>query len=197
MENQSFPFVVIGLGNPGREYRETRHNIGFMVIDRLCRAMGISLTRVQSKALTGVGVLEGKKVVVGKPQTFMNLSGQSVSGLIRFYKTPLDQLIVAHDDLDLPLGTIRLRPGGGSAGQKGMVSIIQQLGSQDFARLRVGIGRPPGRMDPSAFVLQKFTAGEMDLVDRVLDRALAAVRIFVTEGLDAAMNQHNGALAEK
>ncbi len=197
MENQEFPFIIVGLGNPGREYRDTRHNIGFMVIDRLCKVMGISLTRVQSKALMGIGVLEGKKIVVGKPQTFMNLSGQSVSGLIRFYKTPLDQLMVAHDDLDLPLGTVRLRPGGGSAGQKGMASIIQQLGTQDFARLRMGIGRPPGRMDPAAFVLQKFTADEMVLVDQVLDRAVAAVRTFVTQGLDAAMNQHNGNLVEK
>jgi PTH1 family peptidyl-tRNA hydrolase len=197
MENQNFPYVIVGLGNPGREYRDTRHNIGFMVIDRLCRVMGIRLARVQSKALMGVGILEGKKLVLGKPQTYMNLSGQSVSGLLRFYKTPLDQLLVTHDDLDLPLGTIRLRPGGGSAGQRGMASIIQQLGTQDFARLRMGIGRPPGRMDPAAFVLQKFTPAEQDLVDQVLDRAMAAVRTFLTEGLDAAMNQHNGSLAEK
>jgi len=197
MENQDFPFVVIGLGNPGREYKDTRHNIGFMVIDRLCKVMGVSLTRVQSKALVGVGVLEGKKIVLGKPQTFMNLSGQSVSGLLRFYKPPLSQLLVAHDDLDLPLGTIRLRPGGGAGGQKGMISIIQQLGTQDFARLRVGIGRPPGRMDPAAYVLQKFSADEQAVVDLVLDRAVSAVRAFVAEGLAAAMNLYNGSLVEK
>jgi PTH1 family peptidyl-tRNA hydrolase len=197
MENMSFPFLVIGLGNPGREYRDTRHNIGFSVIDRLCKVMGISLSRMQSKALVGMGTFEGRKMVVAKPQTFMNLSGQSVGGLVRFYKTPLEQLIVAHDDLDLPLGTLRLRPGGGSAGQKGMGSIIQQLGTQDFARLRLGIGRPPGQMDPAAYVLQRFSASEQDMLDQIMDRAESAVRVFVREGLSPAMNQYNGSLQEK
>jgi peptidyl-tRNA hydrolase, PTH1 family len=198
MENQpTYPFLMVGLGNPGREYRETRHNIGFMIIDKLCKAMAVSLTRMQSKALVGMGTLEGCKLVVAKPQTYMNLSGQSVSGLMRFYKVPLDQLIVAHDDLDLPLGTIRIRPGGGSAGQRGMASIIQQLGTQEFARLRLGIGRPPGQMDPAAYVLQRFSTSEQKMVDLVLDRALEAVRTFVREGLDMAMNQYNGNLSEK
>ncbi|HEX9019010.1 MAG TPA: aminoacyl-tRNA hydrolase, partial [Anaerolineaceae bacterium] len=132
MEEQRLPYLVIGLGNPGREYRETRHNIGFMVIDKLCAELGVSLGRVQSKALVGIGKMEGQKIILAKPQTFMNLSGQAVGGLMRFYKVPISQLIIAHDDLDLPLGSIRLRPGGGSAGQKGMGSIIQQLGTQDF-----------------------------------------------------------------
>ncbi len=195
MENQNLPYLVVGLGNPGREYRDTRHNIGFMVIDQLCKEMGVSMTRVQSKALVAVGKLEGQKVILAKPQTFMNLSGQAVGGLMRFYKMPLDQVMVAHDDLDLPLGTLRLRPGGGSAGQKGMESIIQQLGTQNFARLRMGIGRPPGQMEPAAYVLQHFTRAEQDVVGLVLDRAVAAVRTFVREGLDAAMNQYNGSLA--
>jgi peptidyl-tRNA hydrolase, PTH1 family len=197
MENLVFPFLVIGLGNPGREYKDTRHNIGFQVIDRLCKVMGISLSRMQSKALVGLGTLEGCRVVVAKPQTFMNLSGQSVGGLVRFYKAPLEQVIIAHDDLDLPLGTLRLRPGGGSAGQKGMASIIQQLGTQDFARLRMGIGRPPGQMDPAAYVLQRFSSGEQDLLEQVLDRAEAAVRTFVRDGLNSAMNNHNGSVQEK
>jgi peptidyl-tRNA hydrolase, PTH1 family len=197
MENQISPFLVVGLGNPGRQYRDTRHNIGFMVIDILCKEMGISLTRMQSKALVGMGSLEGQKVVVAKPQTFMNLSGQSAGGLAKFYKVPAPQIIVAHDDLDLPLGTIRLRPGGGSAGQKGVASIIQQLGTQDFPRLRLGIGRPPGQMNPSAFVLQKFTNTEQEIVNLVMDRALGAVRTFIRDGLDAAMNQYNGSLQEK
>ena len=197
MENQNLPYLVVGLGNPGREYRDTRHNIGFMVIDQLCKEMGVSMTRVQSRALVAVGKLEGQKVILAKPQTFMNLSGQAVGGLMRFYKTPLDQVMVAHDDLDLPLGTLRLRPGGGSAGQKGMESIIQQLGTQNFARLRMGIDRPPGQMEPAAYVLQHFTRAEQDVVGLVLDRAVAAVRTFVREGLDAAMNQYNGALQER
>jgi len=196
MENQNSPFIIVGLGNPGRQYRNTRHNIGFMVIDRLCSVMGISLARMQSKALIGSGTLDGRKIIVGKPQTYMNLSGQSVSGLLRFYKTSIEQLLVAHDDLDLPLGTLRLRPSGGSAGQKGMDSIIQQMGTQEFARLRMGIGRPPGRISPAAFVLQKFTESEQELVDLVLDRAVAAVRTWIAEGIEAAMNQHNGSLAE-
>jgi PTH1 family peptidyl-tRNA hydrolase len=197
MENQNLPYLVVGLGNPGREYRDTRHNIGFMLIDQLCKALGVSMGRVQSKALVAVGMLEGRKIIMAKPQTYMNLSGQSVGGLVRFYKTPHEQIIVAHDDLDLPLGTIRLRPGGGSAGQKGMQSIIQQLGTQNFARLRLGIGRPPGQMDPAAYVLQPFSRAEQELLDMVLPRAVSAVRTFVCEGLDAAMNQHNGSLQER
>ena len=197
MDNQNFPFLVVGLGNPGREYRDTRHNIGFMVIDELCKSLGISLSRVQSKALIAVANLEGQKVVLAKPQTFMNLSGQAVSGLARFYKVPVEQLIVAHDDLDLPLGSIRLRPGGGSAGQKGINSTIQQLGTQNFARLRLGIGRPPGQMDPSAYVLQRFSSAEQEVLALVMDRAAAAVRTFVRYGLETAMNQYNGTLEEK
>lgn len=197
MAEQTFPYLIIGLGNPGREYRDTRHNVGFMVIDQLCKVLGVSLTRLQSKALTGSGTLEGQKIIVAKPQTFMNLSGQSASGLIRFYKVPLEHLIIAHDDLDIPLGTLRIRPGGGSAGQRGMASIIQQLGTQDFARLRIGIGRPPGRMDPSDYVLEKFVGAELGMLDLVLDRAVAAVRTFVRDGLDMAMNQFNGSLVEK
>lgn len=197
MENQSAPFLLVGLGNPGREYRNTRHNIGFMAIDRLCKAAGISLSRVQSKALVGVGQFEGRRIVLAKPQTFMNLSGQAVNGLVRFYKVPLEQVMVAHDDLDLPLGTLRLRPGGGSAGQKGVASIIQQLGTQEFNRLRLGIGRPPGRMDASAYVLQAFSASEQEMLDLVLDRAVAAVQTYIRFGLDTAMNQYNGSLQEQ
>lgn len=196
METQIAPFLIIGLGNPGRQYADTRHNIGFSVIDRLCKEMRISLSRMQSKALVGVGSLEGCRVVVAKPQTFMNLSGQSVGGLVRFYKTPLEQVMIAHDDIDLPLGTLRLRPGGGAAGQKGMVSIIQHLGTQEFARLRLGVGRPPGQMDPAAYVLQRFSTAELELVSIILDRGVAAVRAFVREGLNSAMNQYNGSLPE-
>jgi peptidyl-tRNA hydrolase, PTH1 family len=197
MQNENGPFLVIGLGNPGREYRDTRHNIGFMVIDQLCKSLGVSMTRVQSRALIASGTMEGQKIILAKPQTFMNLSGQSVSGLMRFYKTPVDRLIVAHDDLDLPLGNIRLRPGGGSAGQKGMGSIIQHLGTQDFSRLRLGIGRPPGQMDAAAYVLQRFTSVEQEILGLVLDRAVAAVRTYTREGLNAAMNLYNGSQQEK
>ncbi len=197
MENQNLPYLVIGLGNPGREYRETRHNIGFMVIDQLCKVLGISMTRMQSRALVALGTLEGQKIILAKPQTFMNLSGQAVGGLVHFYKVPLDHLIIAHDDIDLPLGTLRLRPGGGSAGQKGMESIIQQLGTQNFSRLRLGVGRPPGQKEAANYVLQSFSRSEQELVDLVLERATAAVRTFIRDGLNTAMNQYNGNLQEK
>ncbi len=197
MEQSSAPFLIVGLGNPGREYRETRHNVGFMLIDRICKEYSVSLSRVQSKALVGLGSLEGQRIVLAKPQTFMNLSGQAVSALVRFYKVPLHQLLIAHDDLDLPFGTLRIRPGGGAGGQKGVASTIQQLGSPDFARLRIGIGRPPGQMDAAAYVLQKFLNGELSTLDLVLDKAVAAAQTFLRSGLDPAMNQYNGKVEEQ
>ncbi len=145
--------MIVGLGNPGREYRETRHNIGFMVVDTFAAKHEIKLSKVQNKAIVGIGKIGETKVILVKPQTYMNLSGQAVSALVRFYKIPLGNLVVAHDDVDLPFGVIRMRPGGGSAGQKGINSIIERVGSQDFPRLRMGVGRPPGQMDAAAYVL--------------------------------------------
>jgi PTH1 family peptidyl-tRNA hydrolase len=190
-------FLIVGLGNPGREYRDTRHNAGFMVVDRLCESFGIRLSRLQSKALIGTGAWDGRRMVLAKPQTYMNLSGQCVTSLLRFYKTPLDQLLVVHDDLDLPLGTLRLRPGGGSAGQRGLASIIQQLGTQEFPRLRVGIGRPPGQMDPADYVLERFTASDRVVIPLLLDRAVDAVKDFLQFDLSHAMNNFNGALEKE
>jgi PTH1 family peptidyl-tRNA hydrolase len=192
----SAPFLIAGLGNPGREYRENRHNIGFMLVDRLSQALSISVGKVQNKALTGSGKYAGQKVILVKPQTYMNLSGQSISSLARFYKVPPVQILVAHDDLDLTLGTLRLRPGGGSGGQKGIASTIEQMGTADFPRLRIGIDRPPGQMDAAAYVLQNFTAKEREFVDAALDRAVKAVQLFIERGLDAAMNLYNGAPKE-
>lgn len=197
VEQTNAPYLLVGLGNPGREYRDTRHNVGFMVIDRVSKTAGIGLSRVQSKAIVGVGSFGGQRLVLAKPQTFMNLSGQSVAALVRFYKVPLAQILIAHDDLDLPVGTLRLRPSGGSAGQKGVASTIQQLGTQDFGRLRIGIGRPPGQMDPAAYVLRSFSSGEQPLVDEVLERAVSAVETFLRQGMEAAMNQFNGSLQER
>ena len=196
-EESGVPIVLVaGLGNPGREYRENRHNIGFMLVDRLCRVLLITPGKVQSKAIIATGQYAGKKIILAKPQTFMNLSGQSASGLMRFYKIPHERLLLAHDDLDLPLGTIRLRPGGGAGGQKGVASTIQQLGTQNFARLRLGIGRPPGQMDPAAYVLQDFSRQEKDVVELVLDRAAKAALTFIESGLEPAMNLYNGNLKE-
>ena len=149
-----FPFLIIGLGNPGREYAQTRHNVGFMLIDRLAVRLNAHGLKMQAKAIVTDARYGEQKILLAKPQTFMNLSGQAVQGLIHFYKLPLDHVLVAHDDLDLPFCTLRMRPGGGAGGQKGIKSTIDQLGTNEFARLRLGIDRPPGRMDPAAYVLQ-------------------------------------------
>jgi PTH1 family peptidyl-tRNA hydrolase len=146
---------------------------------------------MESKALVTKGDYQGRRVVLAKPQTYMNLSGQAAKGLVNFYKIPLSNFLVAYDDVDLPLGTIRLRPGGGSAGQRGMASIIERLGTQEFPRLRVGIGRPPGRMEAAAYVLQDFSASEKALLAEALDRATQAIQVFIVEGLEAAMNRFN------
>jgi PTH1 family peptidyl-tRNA hydrolase len=185
-------FLIVGLGNPGREYKDNRHNVGFMLMDRLMVRFNASMNRLQAKALVTSLTYEGKKLILAKPQTYMNLSGQSIQGLARFYKIPLENMIVAHDDLDLPFGTIRIRPGGGPGGQKGVASTIERLGSKDFPRLRIGIGRPPGRMDPANYVLQNFARADVLLLSEILDRAADAVMTFVLEGLNPAMNKFNG-----
>jgi peptidyl-tRNA hydrolase, PTH1 family len=187
-------FLVIGLGNPGREYRLTRHNIGFMLLDRLTVELGTRFARLQSKALVASANYQEKKVILAKPQTFMNLSGQSVLGLVHFYKLPLENLLIAHDDLDLPVGTIRIRPDGGSAGQKGMQNTIERLGTDEFPRLRLGIGHPPGQMQPPDYVLQDFPAAENTIVSETLDRAVEAVLLWIREGLDISMNKFNGSI---
>ncbi len=189
-------YLLIGLGNPGREYRDNRHNFGFMVIDRLCIRLNARGMRVQSKAIITSAQYDGRKLLLAKPQTYMNLSGQSIQGLAHFYKLPLEQLLVAHDDLDLPFGTLRVRPGGGPGGQKGVASAIESLGTKDFARLRLGIGRPPGRMDPADYVLQDFSREELKLVSEILDRAADAALLFVTDGLEKTMNKFNGEVRE-
>ncbi len=191
-QEQTRTFLIAGLGNPGREYRFTRHNVGFMVIDRLGADLGVRLSRLQSRALVGAGAWEGQKVVLAKPQTYMNLSGQAVSSLVRFYRLPLEQLLVVHDEIDLPFGTLRMRPGGGSAGQKGLGSIIEQLGTQEFPRLRIGVGRPQGQRGAADYVLGEFTNGDQDVLEQVLDEAVAAVKAFLKLGLTNAMNQFNG-----
>jgi PTH1 family peptidyl-tRNA hydrolase len=195
-------FLIIGLGNPGREYRETRHNVGFMLLDRLAVKLHTRFTRLQSRALVASATYAPQKtigseckIILAKPQTFMNLSGQSVQGLIHFYKLPLTNLLVTHDDLDLPPGTIRIRPDGGSAGQKGMTSILERLGTDAFPRLRLGIGHPPGQMQAPDYVLQAFSKADSMIISETLDCAVEAVLTYVSEGLDAAMNKYNGVVS--
>jgi PTH1 family peptidyl-tRNA hydrolase len=187
-------FLLIGLGNPGREYRDNRHNIGFMLIDRLAVRLDARGMKLQSNALVMSGQYQDRKIILAKPQTYMNLSGHSVQGLLHFYKIPFENLLVAHDDLDLPFGAIRIRPGGGPGGQRGMASTIERLGTKDFPRLRLGIGRPPGRMDPKDYVLQDFSKEEQKFLSEILDRAADAALTFVTDGLNKAMNKFNGSV---
>jgi PTH1 family peptidyl-tRNA hydrolase len=187
--------LIIGLGNPGREYRETRHNIGFMLLDHLAVKLHARFARLQSKALVASATFLERKIILAKPQTFMNLSGRSVQGLIHFYKLPLENLLIAHDDLDLPVGTIRIRPDGRSAGQKGMISTIEHLGTDEFPRLRLGIGRPPGQMQAPDYVLQAFSQADLSVISETLDRAVEAALTWVTDGLDTAMNKYNGTIS--
>jgi PTH1 family peptidyl-tRNA hydrolase len=186
-------YLIVGLGNVGREHRNNRHNVGFMTLDRLVeRHKLMGFTKKQGKALITTGVIAEAPVILAKPQTYMNLSGEAVGALIRFYDLPLERLLVCFDDLDLPVGAIRIRPEGGSAGQNGMNSIIQHLGTEKFPRLRLGIGRPPGRMDAAAYVLQDFKGDDLDIMDATLDRAVDAVEVFLKDGIVAAMNRFNG-----
>jgi peptidyl-tRNA hydrolase, PTH1 family len=189
-------FLIVGLGNPGREYAKNRHNSGFMVVDRLAAQLGVTFGRLEMKALITKCTHQGKRIVLAKPQTFMNNSGRSVRALSRYYKVPLENLFVICDDVDLPFGTLRLRPGGGSAGQKGMKSIQEQLGSEAFPRLRFGVGRPPGQMQAADYVLQDFSRGEAILLPQLLVRAVDAILIYVLEGLDKAMNLYNSSILE-
>lgn len=189
-------YLITGLGNPGREYITNRHNVGFMLVDRLAARLETAFSRLESKALLAKTQYQGKRIILAKPQTYMNLSGQAVSSLFRFYKLPLSHVLVAYDDVDLPFGTIRLRPKGGSAGQKGMRSIIERLGSQDFPRLRIGIGRPPGRMDAAAYVLQDFSSFETKLLEEILTQGSDAVLHYITHGIESAMTIYNQQVEE-
>jgi PTH1 family peptidyl-tRNA hydrolase len=189
--SSALPYLLVGLGNPGREYRNNRHNVGFMLLDRLAARLDVTFSRLESKALVAKGDYQARRVILAKPQTYMNLSGQAVSALLRFYKVPLEHLLVVFDDVDLPFGAIRLRPGGGSSGQRGMKSVLEQLGTQDFARLRIGLDRPPGRRGAANYVLQDFSKEESETLADVLDRGVGAVLAFLTGGIQTAMNQFN------
>jgi len=186
------PAMVVGLGNPGREYAAHRHNIGFRVVDALARAHGVAFTRRKgAKARVAEARVSDCPVLLAKPQTFMNLSGQAVVRLSRAHAILPEQILVVFDDLDLPLGRLRLRPEGGSGGHKGMRSIIDALGTQAFPRLRVGIDRPPNGVDPTEYVLQPFSRDEQILVAEVVERAAAAVECWLEEGILVAMDRFN------
>ena len=184
--------LIVGLGNPGSEYADHRHNIGFQILQALAGMHGLSFTRKKkAKARVAEGQVRGRPALLVKPQTFMNLSGKSVRRLSHDYKIPPDRILVICDDLDLPLGRLRIRPKGGSGGQKGLRSIIDSLGSQDFARLRVGIGRPPGNVDPADYVLLPFADEETALLAETVSRAVEAVESWLADGIVAAMDRFN------
>ena len=181
-------FLIIGLGNPGKEYRHTRHNVGFMLLDLFAEDLKISFSRLQAHALITDAHFEGSKIILAKPQTYMNASGRSVGLLAHFYRIPPSNMIVIVDDIDLPLGSIKLLPGGGSAGHNGMRSIINHIGTHEFPRLRIGVGRPSGRMDPADYVLLDFKPIELPVLEDSLNRAHHCLSLYIQEGIQAAMN---------
>jgi len=186
-------YLIVGLGNPGRDYRLNRHNLGFLALDEIAERHEMAgFTRKQGRALYTTGFIYEQPVMLVKPQTYMNQSGEAVSGLVRLYSISLDKLLVIVDDLAIPFGTLRLRPRGTAGGQRGLQSIIDELGSDRFARLRLGIGRPPGQMSPSAFVLQNFKDADMDEVDVILRRAVDVVDSFIKNGVQLTMSRYNG-----
>ena len=186
-------WLIAGLGNPGPEYAGNRHNCGFMVADVLAGRMRAPFKRDRSRARVATGRLSGCPVTLAKPQTFMNLSGRPVAALRTFYKIPVERIVVIHDELDIPFGTIRLKQGGGDNGHNGLRSVTAALGSRDYLRVRVGIGRPPGRMDPADFVLHDFSAAERKVLPDVLERCADAVEALLQRGLAAAQNEFHGA----
>ncbi len=193
--NEQETFLIVGLGNPGAEYRLTRHNFGFMVLDALAEHWSLQLKKIKFNAVYVEDRFKGNKVVLAKPLTFMNESGRSVAPLMRYFKVPADHMLVIHDDLDLPLGTLRIRPSGSSGGQRGIESITKLLGTQEFPRMRLGISRPPGQMDPKDYVLKNFLPNEEELKKIVLGQAIEAIECFIENGLTTAMNRYNGEVA--
>jgi PTH1 family peptidyl-tRNA hydrolase len=188
------PWLVVGLGNPGPDYAGNRHNAGFMVLDALAGTVGGRFKSHRARADVLEGRLVGHRVVLAKPKSYMNESGGPVKALCDFYKISLDRLIVVHDELDIPYGTLRLKRGGGDNGHNGLRSITKSLGGRDYLRVRFGIGRPPGRMDAAAFVLRDFSGTERKELDLNTDRAADAVEALLTEGLDRAQNTFHAEL---
>ncbi len=184
-------WLIVGLGNPGAAYRNSRHNLGFEVVGRLAERHRIRLDRKRFKAIFGKGNVGGRPVLLSRPQTYMNRSGQSVGVMAGWHRVPAEQVIVIHDDLDLPLGRIRLKAGGGHGGHNGVRDIAKALGSPEFLRVRMGIGRPDPRADATDHVLSSFRPDEHDAVRRMLDLAADATEAILGDGLDAAMNRYN------
>lgn len=181
-------WLVVGLGNPGPKYAGNRHNAGFMVVDALAADKGERWKAHKAHAEVVETRIDGAAVVLAKPRTFMNLSGGPVAGLAKFYKVPMERIIVVHDEMDIDYGALKLKKGGGSGGHNGLKSTTASLGGPDYLRVRFGVGRPPGRMDPAAYVLRDFSTTESRELDLNVDRAADAVRTILTDGLGKAQN---------
>ena len=183
--------LVVGLGNPGKKYAKTKHNVGFLVIDEIGEKVGIELNKKKFKGIYGEGAVNGGKLLLLKPETYMNLSGEAVSSIKNFYDIPTDNIIVVHDEMDLELGIIRIKSGGGSAGHKGIKSIISRIGSEDFKRVRIGIGKPIVKDEGADHVLKGFKGDEGKIIQDTIARAAEAVLCIMSEGLEKAMNKYN------
>ncbi|KAK9902848.1 hypothetical protein WJX75_008463 [Coccomyxa subellipsoidea] len=182
-------WLIVGLGNPGKQYADTRHNVGFMLVDELARQLGTQLDKLQHNAAVGRGRFCGKRVLLAKPMTFMNNSGESVGKMARYFKVPLERVLVVYDDLDLASATVRLRAKGGHGGHNGMRSITQHFsGSKDFPRLRIGIGRPPGSMQVVTYVLQGFGRKEREEMDIAIQEGIEIIRAVLTLGMEKAVS---------
>ena len=184
--------LIVGLGNPGKKYEKTRHNVGFMIVDELASMLDIAIEKKQNQALLGQGFMAGHKVLLAKPQTYMNKSGEAVFELLNYYHDSIDDFIVVHDDLDLELGRIRFKLGGGTGGHNGLKSITQMLNSSDYSRLKIGIGRPPQMMKVENYVLSEFTSLEKKVLPELIKEAVEGLKIWCSAGIEKAMNDFNG-----
>ena len=183
--------LILGLGNPGRTYALTRHNMGFLVLDALAGREGIAMAGSKFDAHMGKGTVAGTSAILAKPQTFMNLTGIAAGKLARFFKLGTEDMIIVHDDLDFPLGDVRIKVGGGDGGHNGLRSVIDHLGNPDFVRVRLGIGKPSSHCDAEHYVLQRFSGTEMEALPEIIDEACDAVREIVSRGPQRAMNRFN------
>jgi PTH1 family peptidyl-tRNA hydrolase len=188
--------LIVGLGNPGTRYAKNRHNIGFMVVERLAKKYEIGLDRKKAKAQFGTGRIGECPVILAKPQTFMNLSGDSVGRLSDFFDIQSEDILVIYDEIDLPFGMMRIREKGGSGGHNGMKSVIGRIG-QNFHRIRLGVDRPPGRMEPASYVLSDFKVDELPVVEEMIEAAIEAIETILSSGLDLAMTRYNGAIGSE
>jgi PTH1 family peptidyl-tRNA hydrolase len=183
--------LIVGLGNPGAEYSQTRHNIGFIIIDRFLEELGKPESFIKFNSEIHKSKYSGRELLLVKPLTFVNKSGTSISNVINHYDINSDEILVIHDDLDIEFGMIKFKCGGGTGGHNGLESIVQYLGKTDFNRLRFGIGRPPGKKDPAVFVLSRFRKAEIGELDFLIDKSISAIKDYIHFGIDYTMNEYN------